>query len=297
MKRINIVTGLLVSVSVVLFSACKETPPEIDYSIPVDGDTTYMEAVESPQPKKVLFEEFTGVKCTNCPESHELIKTIIESNPNKIIPVSLHSGGLSIPYNTGDEKSAYDFRTDEAANIFSNLGAQAQPQGAADRIKFDGEATIALFTPAWKERIESRTTETPPVNVYIETYYQKSTQKLYIAVTTKLTEKIDAPLSISCGITEDSLIDLQGSKDKITYPPHGVIHDYMQRHVLRTMPSGWNGRLLNAPDQEAGRVVVRNFVVDFTGKGWNIDKCSVYAFVHYTGTEKEVLQAAEVHAK
>ena len=44
----------------------------------------------SAQTKKVLFEEFTGTGCGNCPEGHYIMDGLLDTYPN-VIGISLHT--------------------------------------------------------------------------------------------------------------------------------------------------------------------------------------------------------------
>ena len=306
MRRIDISISLVAILGILLFNACEEVPPEIDYSQPVSGDTTipiptdttYITTPEAPQPKVVMFEEFTGVKCTNCPEAHDLLNSILAANKGKIISSGLHSGHLAIPYNDGTHLSKNDFRIPAAASIAGHFQMAGQPQGMVDRVLFNGEPNIVLFQGSWGERATSRLNVPVSANVYVETYYSETTKTLYAAVTVKLLENITSPLNLTVGLTEDSIIDVQGSRNTVDYPPKGIIDEYTHRHTARAMFTSWHGIPFPAPDQKAGRVVTKRFAISFEGKNWDPSKCYVYAFVHYSGTpSEEILQAAEAHVK
>ena len=55
--------------------SCKEEPPAVDFSVP-PVDTTYVDGgiQAGTQLKNVLIEDFTGVKCINCPKAQAQAK-------------------------------------------------------------------------------------------------------------------------------------------------------------------------------------------------------------------------------
>jgi hypothetical protein len=46
--------------------------------------------VQAPEAKHVVIEEFTGVRCPNCPQGHQIISAIKAANPEKVVAVSFH---------------------------------------------------------------------------------------------------------------------------------------------------------------------------------------------------------------
>ena len=52
--------------------------------------TTYTNTPDAPVGRKVLVEEFTGAKGTNCPDARVQLKTIADAHPGKVIVMELH---------------------------------------------------------------------------------------------------------------------------------------------------------------------------------------------------------------
>jgi hypothetical protein len=108
--------------ALVLFSACtKEIGPAIDFSKVQAKDTFYMAPVENAQLKNVLIEEFTGVKCPNCPDGHDIVATIQNTNPNRVIAIGYY------PFNQAQTQplaglTKEDFRLTDATDLSTLLG-------------------------------------------------------------------------------------------------------------------------------------------------------------------------------
>jgi len=74
--KISILSVILLSV---FFSQCKEIPPAVivDPSQIALFDTTYVSPTAIPMAQKnVLMEEFSGVKCSNCPKGNAKSKRL-----------------------------------------------------------------------------------------------------------------------------------------------------------------------------------------------------------------------------
>ena len=52
----------------------------------------------TPQNKKVVLEEFTGINCQYCPDGHKIANNIKASKPaGDVILVNIHTGGYANP--------------------------------------------------------------------------------------------------------------------------------------------------------------------------------------------------------
>ena len=49
----------------------------------------------SPENKKVIFEDFTGIGCTYCPDGHKRIDEVKQANPNNLYIIKIHAGGYA----------------------------------------------------------------------------------------------------------------------------------------------------------------------------------------------------------
>lgn len=129
---------------IVLFSACtKEIGPAIDFSKVQAKDTFYMAPVENAQLKNVLIEEFTGVKCPNCPDGHNIVATIQNANPSRVIAIGYYPFGQAQTEPLKDLTKA-DFRIADATELSTLLGGiQFLPIAAVDRKMFGGAILTA----------------------------------------------------------------------------------------------------------------------------------------------------------
>ncbi|MDV7402453.1 hypothetical protein RZS08_64120, partial [Arthrospira platensis SPKY1] len=67
----------------------------------------------------MLIEEFTGVRCVQCPAGSADIETYLAIHGEQLIAVSIHAGGFSFPF----DESVHDFRTEEGEALNSFLDA------------------------------------------------------------------------------------------------------------------------------------------------------------------------------
>lgn len=89
----------------------------------------------SPENKKVILEEFTGIHCVYCPQGHAIANTLKNNNPNNVFLINVHVGGYSTP-STGEP----DFRTTFGSAIVGQTGLTGYPAATVNRTSFSGYA-------------------------------------------------------------------------------------------------------------------------------------------------------------
>lgn len=278
MKRL-----LTIVLATLLVQACKEVGPavDIDGTSSLAGDTTYLESsVATPQDKIVLIEEFTGVRCVNCPRAHNTIKQIQTAHPGRVLAVGIHTGIFAQPY-----AGRPDFQIPEGTAIEQALdGAQGYPSGAVDRTFFTGESRIIIGDNKWSNYVNDQLALPTPVNLNLAKAYNPVTRKLDLAVTMRFTAAVSNYLYLSAYLIEDNIIDHQ-------LTPTGVDTAYSHTHVLRKLLTPLSGQQINAPSFTPGRVVVQRYSLT-VDPNFNVSNLKIIAFVHNNGTDKSVMQAA-----
>lgn len=265
------------------YYACKEVGPSINLTEnnPLPGDTTYMEQPAAPIPKNVVLEEFTGVRCVQCPEGHEKAKAIETAHPGRAFPVSIHTGFFAVPY-----PNQPDYKIPEGADIERMLGPQSYPYAAVNRKQFQGEDYILITLNKWENYTQQELNATSPVGLALEHTYNPTTRKLNLVANLKCLQTSAEPLHISAVILEDSIVGPQQT-------PQGVDSNYLHQHVLRGMLTPYTGLPVNAPDLNGGRVWVKNFEITLNPQ-WVDKHLQVVVFAHYASSKKDIIQAARI---
>ncbi len=235
--------------------------------------------------KKVLMEEFTGVRCVNCPQAKIEIENLQSDNlfGEKFIAVSYHAGFFARPYNN----SKNDYRTDQGDVLIEFLDQPIGfPSGVINRKLFSGEGDLQIEAFAtWGGFVGQELEETAIMFLDLETTYNASNRVLNVSVGITPTQNISDDLNLSILITEDDIVDVQ-------LTPEGIVEAYAQTHVFRTM-------ITNTFGDPITDVLVANQstsdIYSFTlPNEWVAEKCKVVAFVHHATDSKEVLQVEEV---
>ena len=279
---IRISKYFLFLILVYLVTACDETKPIIPcLSCESNVNPTNPEIVV----KKVLLEEFTGVRCVNCPKAKTEINNLQSAAVfgDNFIAVSYHAGFFSRPYN----ESINDYRTEQGDDIIEFLDQPIGfPSGVINRKQFSGEADLQIEAFAsWGGFIGQELEEKAIISIDLETTYNANNSVLNVSVRITPTQNINDALNLSVLITENDIIDVQ-------LTPDGIINDYAQTHVFRTMITNTFGNPIN-------EVLIANQSISsiyaFTlPSDWVAEKCKVVAFVHHAEQSKEVLQVEEV---
>jgi len=97
--------------------------------------SSYAQTIVSttPQNKKVILEEFTGINCQYCPSGHAIANAIKNANPADVFLINIHVGGYSTP-GAGQP----DFRTPFGTAIANQSGLTGYPAATVNRTAFTG---------------------------------------------------------------------------------------------------------------------------------------------------------------
>ncbi len=288
--------------SLALFS-CKEQPVGIDYSNAKKTDTSYTATVEAPQVKNYYIEEFTGVRCVNCPQGAAKLDTLIAANPDRLKIVAIHAMSFAAPNYT--KGSVQDLRSQAGADITSLIygGDPAKPNASFDRLNI-ATGSNPMLSPygQWEAQLAKAKVENPstPINMYVTSAYNAADDAYDIKVKLAYTADVSDAHALSIYLVEDNIIDKQVEPE---------IDNFNFKHVLRQAltPVNGVGVLDSLTFKKAGLVYETNYQLklDLTDetenkhKFWNLDNIHIVAFVHKptVGSDKKVFQVVDAALK
>ncbi len=270
----NIIHLLLVSCCLLLVN-CEEIPPVLN---PVDPNPGSGEVLRS-----VLVEEYTGVRCVNCPAGSEALQALINIYGDRLAVVSFHAGFFAPPY----PESKYDLRTPDGNNLLDFLGSPlGYPAAVVNRRLFDGEPRLQLGQSQWPGYIAQEIAIAPKVKIDLQRNYNDINRQLTLNVNLEILETLDnSDVRLSVALTEDDIEDVQ-------LTPAGKQADYKHQHVLRDMLSNFDGNPLTE-SLTTGSKIAKSFSYTLPAE-WRADQCKLIVFVHVGGDQKDVLQVAQV---
>lgn len=209
----------------------------------------------APAQRMVVLEEFTGQNCTNCPEGHDIVHSILEVYPDAFIPVSIHASSFSISEENGG------LGTPEGAEYYLNSGQPALPSGVVNRQ--GGNIDRSDWTAAVSRIIKIET----PLTIGLKASLDESGKNIDIAVNLLSTSPLSGNLQL--WILEDNITAYQLD--------HGMpSFAYTHNHVLRGAANGTWGESVSLAEFEPVDVTNTAAVKD----GWNTDNLVVVAFLY-----------------
>jgi len=250
-------------------SSCDEIPPSVN---PSEGE------------RNVLIEEFTGVRCVQCPAGSVEIADLLDQHQGRLVAVSIHAGEFAPPF----PESPEDFRTAEGEELINFLGTPiSYPSAVIDRMLFPGQNDLILGRNDWAGYIATERAIPARILIELRTGFDETSRKLDLEVKLVPLENFaETDVRISIMLTESNIVGVQDT-------PEGKVADYVHNHVLRGMLTSFLGESIPEPLTE-GAIVTKNY--SFTVPGtWKEADMEAIAFVHLGGTTKEVLQVVSAH--
>jgi hypothetical protein len=291
----KIIYIFFLSLTMVL-NACEEENNLINLTPPKDNlDQLIFDSVYTPaslpaaQPKNVLIEDFTAVKCDNCPNAQKRTDIIVAANPaDRVFVIGIHCTSLAIP-----DAGYPDFRTahgDDIINYISNNQVTGLPTGDVNQKVFPPDTLPTTTYGSWGANTTSELALTSNVNLdIVSKTYDPNTKKFTMEVAATFQKSFTVPCYFSVALTETGIIGKQ-------LTPTGPVDTFLFKHVLRKMMIPFNGlKIADAP--QMGMTYLLKFSTVMDNK-WVVDNCKIVAFVHQRQvSKKDVEQVIETTIK
>ncbi|MES2618584.1 MAG: Omp28-related outer membrane protein [Bacteroidota bacterium] len=271
-----------------LFSACEETPPAIDFSEPIIPlkDSTYVAAsVAVPQHKAVLIEDITGVRCINCPDAAKKAEDIVAlKTEDSVVVMAIYPiqimNNFTFPYpNVPQLASTISKEIVEAIGI-----PQGLPNGYVDRKTYVGSSPVVAYNE-WINYVNARLKLKTPVNINLSKKItgRKIMVEMRLDYNTQASSGMNHKFAIY--LTESNIISnqLDGS---------GINPNYVHNHALRYSFVQPLGSLLSA-SSDAGRAYIKQYEYEIP-TDYNIANCHLVCVVLDNATN-EVINVRSLH--
>jgi len=219
--------------------------------------------------KKVLIEDFTGYKCTNCPQASSELKTIEELYPGKVVGIAIHAGFFAQP--SGDFIT--DFRTTEGNELADFFEPEVFPIGMINRQGYP--QNVLLSYTDWASIAGEQLLQAPTIDLSI------SEENNSVIIQARRLSESNNSLKLVVCITEDGIIykQIDGSE---------LIEEYEHNHVLRKVINGTWGSNIQLSS------TLSTYSYDYSLEdSWVRRNCNIVAFV-YDNSNKEVLQVEKI---
>ncbi|MBP5400522.1 MAG: Omp28 family outer membrane lipoprotein [Bacteroidales bacterium] len=278
MKKITFILTIVV-VAVIISSCDKVEGPYLQYDESVETTVEFPELDKNAVYKKILVEEFTGHRCTNCPDGHRTLATLSNLYGDTLVSVCIHAGTFAMP--TGSFPA--DFRTQEGTELFNDFNIGATPRALFNQSLYNG--TYGVEMANWGQAIEHFKQD--PAIAAIQIINEYAAGILTVNTRTTFLTGHEDPVKLALYVIEDGIISPQidGST---------TVEEYEHSHVLRGSLNGTYGTFIS----DNGNVVAdtgytKSYQLACADKPWNISRCSVVAIL-MDATTKEVLQVEKL---
>ncbi len=228
----------------------------------------------------VLLEDYTGVKCVNCPAAAEIASNLQAQYGEHLIVLGVHpKSALQSPAG-----GFPDFRTDDGNEWNNYFNISAYPTGTVNR-------QAAIGSASWATEVSNAIDGDAPVRLIVKSEYDDATRELKLSIHSKFLQDIasdDVRLTIC--MMENNIIGKQVTSD-------GVVDDYVHRHVFRGTADGltWGRVLSSAESISAGSNFITN--MKFTvNEDYNAEEFYIVALITDHNT-RQVWMAAEKKIK
>lgn len=242
------ITGFVVSSCDKVKNPYPKTYSTLDWSLYPGGDSATYAAnglwpsftPNTNTQRNVLIEDFTGHRCFNCPTTTANMHNLMETNPDHIFGVTLHSGATGVgPFQETHESDGYVevFYNDIVLEIGTYFGGlpgtsfSGNPAVMVNRT-LNGPGMENQFTTGGGSAMVNKTNaclaSQLKVNMQSAANYFPSTRGLFVHVEV---DKIDASLTnelaIVAYVVQDSLVAMQLMGDLTDNP------NYEHRDIVR----------------------------------------------------------------
>lgn len=264
---------------ILLSFSCDEVAPVLN---PGGGGPVDDVPVED-QMRQVLIEEFTGVRCVNCPAGSEAIEVLLNNYGQQLVAVSIHAGFFAQPYPESDSELESPISSSLLSLLEEPLG---YPTAVINRKHFSAEEGRQIPQSTWPGYIAQELQGDPKVKIDIIPTYNDVTRELAVDVDLYVEENVTAEdIRLTLFITESNIEDPQ-------LTPAGTDYNYIHKHALRDAITAFDGNTLSEAFT-AGSVVSRSYTITLPSM-WNANECHIVGFVHQGGATLDVIQAHQV---
>lgn len=181
---------------------------------------------------KVLLEDYTGFRCTNCPPATATATQLEENSNGRVIVMGVHcTDQFAAPIAAPPAHFSTDFRTSAGNTWLNTFPIYGLPSGMVNRHDFG--SGVIIQAASWEENINSYLTSTSPI-IYLgfqNVTFNSDTSQVGFDVIVKPLQTITANYNLTVCLLESNIIEAQKSGTEIIYP-------YTHNHVLRGSLNG-----------------------------------------------------------
>jgi len=238
--------------------------------------------------KKILIEEFTGHRCSACPNAARIIENEKNIYCDHIIVLAYHPNGFGIFTNPSSDPFSEDFRTESGTEIAKQFDVNSLPKILLNRTQAEKGSFIFdsgdLSTGSYVNNLlfdQNNNPITPDLDINID-FEETLNSSLNISVQLEKLNELSGNFKLVVAISEDEIIS--GQDDGMEEIP-----DYEHNHIFRSSLNGTWGELIDLNQSN----LIKNFSFSYLNSNvMNIYNCSIIAYVYNEDTN-EIIQAEQ----
>ncbi len=239
----------------------------------------------------VLLEDYTGMKCQNCPEAAILGKTLEKLYENQVYVIAVHAGYFAYPDSLSPSSPFYrqDFRNPTSNTWSSTFNVKTNPVGNVNRVYYNSSTDIFMQTSEWTGAVgaQVKLPKAAVISMHNNVTITGGDTTLSSSVQLRFLKKFQGSYNLCVCIVEDSIVGPQqvGATVKM---------DYVFNDLLRGSINGfWGENITSANDTVT--VIKKDYTSRLSGK-WRTNHLRVIAFIQNADT-KQVLHVISKNAK
>ena len=233
-------------------------------------DDRYIELPPIEAKRNVLIEDFTGQKCSNCPDAHQVINDLKLLYGDHVVAVAIHAGNFGIPED--NESGTVGLMQPDGDDYAAYWKVAAYPTGIINR------TSGLLKHTDWAVYSRQALMTEPQVAIGVNAEITDNN----IVIHTELSAETALKAKLQLWITESD-ITAEQQNGKTNSPNY--LHNHVYRASVNTL---WGEDITladNTPTTYEHSIALRD--------NWDADNLSVVAFVY--NDNDGVLQVTEHH--
>lgn len=235
----------------------------------------------------ILLEDYTGHKCTNCPDAAVIAEELEEDTSLNVILVAIHASPDG-SFQATDNEFTFDFTTEAGDEYVTEMtGMFANPLGTINRKSNGLNGTVWHIASSWENKVIEETNQINLANLQVQKNYFSETNGLFIHVETEFKTNMNGNYHLVIFLIRKSVLGPQKMSDGSTN------YSYNHHNILSENINGTWGNKIVSGEVNTGEKFYNDFsfelidpIVDST---FNADNLSLVTILFERNTF-EVIQ-------
>ncbi|MBH19297.1 MAG: hypothetical protein CL851_02625 [Crocinitomicaceae bacterium] len=230
-------------------------------------------------PKSILLEDYTGHKCTNCPEAAQIAKDLEDDTSKNVIVSTIHASQDGT-FQSTDNIFINNYET-EAGNEYvrgSEMpGFLGNPMGTINRNDGGLSNSSWYFASDWLNGVNNELNSAFSLNIQLQYYYFTQTNGLFIHTETSILNDLTGEYHLVIYLIRDDIVSPQKFNSGIidtNYHHHAVLSDNIN--------GTWGTPIINGT-AEKDSMIYNNFTYELIDPSidstYSIDNLSLISYV------------------